>query len=116
MKLTEVNKIVRDEVKKFIKEGINHEEIRDIVDISSRMLSLLDKFEDIATKPMQDACSKELGILRGNLEEFISNPQGYLSREKEIVVKKHSKTHDLVIREPSSGRVVKKKAKKEDIV
>jgi hypothetical protein len=115
MKLHEINRIINEEIQKFLQEGVNHEEIRDIVDISSRMLTLLEKFEETATKPMQDAVGQELEHLRKHLEKFISNPQAYLSRSKEIVVRKQAKTHDLVIREPS-GKVVKKKTKKENMV
>ena len=116
MNLKTVNKIIKDEIKHFIHEQINHEEIRDIVDISSRMLSLLNKFDDIATKPMQDSIGQEMDVIKKKLEEFISNPQSYLSMGKEIVVKKRSKTHDLVIREPSGTKVVKRKYKKENVV
>lgn len=87
MKLSEeyVRKLIREEMQSLVKENFDHEGIKDVVTVSSKMLSALTDFESSCTGAMTNAAQIMLQKLKGLVEDMVKNPGSYLDPTKEQI-------------------------------
>lgn len=87
MKISEkyLRKLIREEL---LTEQLDHEGIRDVVTVSSKLLSALGDFEANASGQMQHAMAAPMQKLRSLAEDMIGNPASYIDPSEEQVMAK----------------------------
>jgi hypothetical protein len=83
IKLDTVKRIVMEELKLQL-ESVDHESIRDIVTIASKLMSAVEEFKQKATPAATNAVTPHLGDLEKILEAMINTPGSYVSKPSTI--------------------------------
>lgn len=74
-----LRKIVAEELKS-LREAVDHEGIRGVVNASSKMLKAVESFEKDANAAMTNALTPGLEQIKATLESMIANPGTYVDR------------------------------------
>lgn len=88
MKLTEkkIREIIQSEL--ILKEQIDHQSIKDVVSVASKLLSALETFMKSAPENLVKTTHKNITSLSSVLEDMVKAPGKYLApKKKEVQLK-----------------------------
>lgn len=85
--LDKVRQIIKEEQKKLaaersVNEAVDHNSIRDIVTVASKLLAAVEGFKEKAPPAAVHAVTPHLGEVEKALENMVSNPGSYVAVPK----------------------------------
>lgn len=83
--IPQLQKIVYEEIKQSMREGIDHASIRDVVNAASKLLAALEAFKKDANGAMTNALVTHIEPMEATLSDMVSTPGSYVDKK---VIKK----------------------------
>ncbi len=82
----QIQKIIAEEISR-LSEDVDHTQIKDVVTVASKLMSAIESFKSSAPQAVLNALTPNIDTISKSLEDMVSNPSSYVTRQKPAVKK-----------------------------